>query len=689
MFLLLLLASAEPHWAFQPVARHTGSIDAFLAARLANAGLSANPAADRPALLRRLSFDLLGLPPTPEEVRAFVEDTRADAYERVVDRYLASPHLGERWARHWLDVVRFAETTGFEQNAARPNAWPYRDFVIRAFNEDRPYDRFVRDQIAGDATGDDAATGFLVAGAYDAVKGDPKLSAQQRADELHDMIGTTSAAFLGLTAGCARCHDHKFDPIPQKDYYALKAVFEGVLHGERPVGRGERVVDPRRNEERFAAVEAKALRMTILATNNGTEPCIDEMEVYSGGKNVAPRAVPSSSGNYPGNPIHQLKHINDGRYGNSASWISDTRGRGWVMLTFPETVRLDRVVWSRDREGRYADRLPTHYRLEVAKGDEWRTVVEVRSSSATMIYAGSFTSPPATRRFWRGEVGEPREAVAPAALSSVGKTMKLAAGTPEQQRRVALAKWITDPGHPLTARVIVNRLWQHHFGVGLVATPSDFGRNGAKPSHPELLDFLASELVASGWSLKHVHRQILLSAGYRRSSAHDAKAVAADAGNRLLWRYPPRRLEAEPLRDAILSVSGALDTRMGGPGFDLFEARGNTGQGVKVYVAKTEFGPAEWRRMIYQTKPRMRLDDTFGAFDCPDAGLPAPSRLFAERLKREATTTPDQVRRGYRLAFQREPAADEVADGVELVREHGLTAFCRALFNANEFLHLD
>src|SRR5215207_1029107 len=261
MLLLLLLASAEPHWAFQPVSRQTGSIDAFLAARLAKAGLKANPPADRPALLRRLSFDVLGLPPTPEEVRAFVNDTRPDAYERLVDRLLASPHLGERWARHWLDVVRFAETTGFETNAARPNAWPYRDFVIRAFNEDRPYDRFVRDQIAGDATGDDVATGFLVGGAFDQVKGDPKLNAQQRADELHDMIGTTSAAFLGLTAGCARCHDHKFDPIPQKDYYALKAVFEGVIHGERPVGRGGRAVDPRRNEERFAPVEAKALRM--------------------------------------------------------------------------------------------------------------------------------------------------------------------------------------------------------------------------------------------------------------------------------------------------------------------------------------------------------------------------------------------------------------------------------------------
>ncbi|MGL4555849.1 MAG: DUF1553 domain-containing protein, partial [Gemmataceae bacterium] len=469
----------------------------------------------------------------------------------------------------------------------------------------------------------DDATGFLVGGAFDQVKGDPALTAQQRADELHDMIGTTGAAFLGLTAGCARCHDHKFDPIPQKDYYALKAVFEGVQHGERPIAAGVRVADARINEERFPAALAKAVRMTILATNSGSEPCLDEVEVYAGGKNVAPSATLTSSGDYRGNPIHQLKHVNDGRYGNSASWISDTPGRGSVTLTFPEPVRIDRVVWGRDRDGVFADRVPTAYRFEVSEPGGWRAVAEVRSSAAPMIYAGRFTPPPVTRRLWRGEVGAPREAVAPAALSAVGPAMTLPADAPERDRRVALARWVTDPAHPLTARVIVNRLWHHHFGTGLVATPSDFGVNGARPSHPELLDFLASELVASGWSLKHVHRLIVTSAAYRRSSAADVKAMSVDAGNRLLWRYPRRRLEAEPIRDAILSVSGALETRMGGPGFDLFEPLGNTGQGVKVYVARATFGPEQWRRMVYQTKPRMRLDDTFGAFDCPDAGLPA------------------------------------------------------------------
>ena len=713
MLLLLLLSAADPHWAFQSVKLQTGTIDSLVNTRLASAGLTAQPQADRPNLIRRLTFDLLGLPPTPEEVRAFVRDPRPDAYERLVERLLASPQFGERGARHWLDVVRFAETTGFETNAARPNAWPYRDYVIRAFNHDLPYDQFIRDQIAGDDSGEDVATGFLVGGAFDQVKGDPMLNAQQRADELHDMIGTTSTAFLGLTASCARCHDHKFDPIPQKDYYSLKAIFEGVQHGERPIGRGGRVVDSRRNEERFAPVMARMVRMTILTTNNGSEPCIDEMETYVGERNVAVSATPSASGTLQGHAIHQLKHLNDGRHGNAASWISDTAGRGWVMLTFPEPVRLDRIVWGRDREGRFVDRVPTNYRIETAlKPGEWQTVAEVRSSAATMVYAGRFTPAPVTRRLWRGEIGSPREEVAPAALSAFRTTLKLSMDTPERDRRVALAKWIANPAHPLTARVIVNRLWQQHFGVGLVGTPSDFGMNGEKPSHPELLDLLASELIASGWSLKHIHRLILTSNAYRRSSIGDAKAQTIDAGNRLLWRYPPRRLEAESLRDAILSISGVLDTRMGGPGFDLFEPRGNTGQGVKIYIPKTTFGPAEWRRMIYQTKPRMRLDDTFGVFDCPDAGLPTPrrmasttplqvlnltnspfmvqqARLFGQRLERETTIPAERVRSGFWLAYQREPDAEELADAVNLVREHGTAALARALFNSNEFLYLD
>ena len=279
---------------------------------------------------------------------------------------------------------------------------------------------------------------------------------------------------------------------------------------------------------------------------------------------------------------------------------------------------------------------------------------------------------------------------------------------PEQQRRSALAKWITDPKQPLTARVLVNRLWHYHFGTGIVATPSDFGHNGARPSHPDLLDWLAAEFVEHGWSQKHIHRLIVTSATYRQASTANPRGMVTDASARLLWRFPPRRLEAEALRDAVLAVSGNLDPRMGGPGFDLFEPNTNY---VKVYTPKKTFGPAEWRRMIYQSKPRMQLDDVFGSFDCPDAGQIAPRRtrsttalqalnllnssflmqqsaIFAERLKREAgNDVAMQVRRGFRLAFQREATAAEVIAATKLVREYGLAAFCRALLNANEFLY--
>ena len=341
-----------------------------------------------------------------------------------------------------------------------------------------------------------------------------------------------------------------------------------------------------------------------------------------------------------------------------------------------------------------------------------RHAIEARMQEATtnkLAYAGRFTTAEAVHRLHRGDPMQKRETVVPAALAEFGTKLQMAADAPEQERRLALAKWITDAKHPLTARVLVNRLWQHHFGTGLVATPSDFGLNGVRPSHPELLDWLASEFVAGGWRLKPMHRLIVLSSTYRQSSIANEKGLAADAGSRLLWRYPPRRLEAEPLRDAILSVSGKLDLRMGGPGFDLFEPNTNY---VRVYTPKKEFGPAEWRRMIYQNKPRMQLDDTFGSFDCPDAGQIAPKRnssttalqalnllnsrfltqqagLFAERLEKDAGGDVEaQVRRGFRLAFQREPSAEEMAAAVKLVREHGLAALCRALLNANEFLYV-
>ncbi len=793
-------ASLARHWALEPVRRPTvptvvsasSPIDAFIVQRLQQQGLTPSPEADRAVLIRRLKFGLLGLPPTPQEVEEFVADRSPMAYAQLVERYLASPHFGERWGRHWLDVVRYAESNGFETNQPRRNAWPYRDWVIQSFNHDRPYDQFIHEQLAGDSLGADAATGFLVAGAWDEVKSpDVVLTAQQRADELHDMVATTGATFLGLTVGCARCHAHKFDPIPQLDYYRLKAVFADVQHGERPM-RGvdptrqlqalrvraeltalesklrtaEPLADPgatiprrpavtaQHNSERFRPIRAKYVRFVVLETNQ-YEPCLDELEIFTSGDRPVNVALASagaratSSGDYSASPsLHRLEFIHDGQYGNSRSWISNQVGRGRVEIELREAVEIDRIVWARDRQERFADRLATRYRIDVsldrntwtvvassedrfpfgtpqsgmippAESVEWlrlnQQVRELRRQLLTLeapqlVYAGRFTAPEPTYRLHRGDPMQPREAVGPGALTEVGPSLSIPANATGPQRREALARWITAPTHPLTPRVMVNRLWHYHFGAGLVDTPSDFGLNGGTPSHPELLDWLGAELVDSGWSLKHIHRLIVTSATYRQSSKAHPEGLAKDAQTRLLWRYPPRRIEAEALRDAILFVSGQLDTRMGGPGFDLFQPNTNY---VKVYTPKAEFGPAEFRRMVYEHKPRMVVDDTFGVFDCPDGGQIAPKRnvsttprqalnllnspfllqqadLFAERVMREVGSVPAaQVERAFRLAFQRAPTSSERVAAESLVSEHGLPSLCRALLNANEFIYLD
>ena len=827
--------AAAKHWAWQPVVRPAvpeigNPIDAFLAAKLAEKGLAFSPPADARTLIRRLYFTTIGLPPTPEEVEAFEREfslshsptlspapresgkagkreSERRATERLVDRLLASPHFGERWGRHWLDVVRFAESNGYETNGTRKNAWPYRDWVIRAFNSDMPYDRFIAEQLAGDAFGVDAATGFIVGGSTDLVKSpDPVLTANQRAEDLNDFAATTASAFLGLTLHCARCHNHKFDPIAMTDYYAVVACFAGVQHGERavkPANYAELTAkadalkaqlalvtrqlerfEPRAqvstnlaagrrppvtrglNLERFAPVTAKFLRFTIAETTQ-LEPCVDELEVFTAEatpRNVAlatAGAKATASSTLPGYAIHKLEHVNDGQYGNERSWISNERGKGWVQLEFAKAEMIDRVAWSRDRDNvpRYNDRLATRYRIEVSRdGVAWQPVASsddrlafstkapggvtysaeglppadaaqlaellaarkkleadiTAASTFPMVYAGRFVKPGDTFRMHRGDPMQPREKVPPGALASFGPKLPLAGDASDQERRLALAKWLGSPEHPLTARVIVNRLWHYHFGTGFVDTPSDFGLNGGRPAHPELLDWLASELVSSGWKLKHVHRLILTSEAFRQAGIVEGlksstlpRATTLDSGNRLLWHFPARRLEAEPLRDSMLAVSGKLDRTMGGPGFDLFEPNGNY---VKVYNSRADFGPAEFRRMVYQSKPRTELDSTFGAFDCPDAGQVTPKRtssttplqalnllnspfavqqaqFFAERVEREAGTgTEAQVKRAFQLIFTRDPAAAEVAASVKLVQAHGLPALCRALFNANEFL---
>lgn len=785
-------------WSFQPVVRPAApageaAIDLWLEKKLSEKGLTFSDPADRVAWARRLYLVALGVPPTPSELADFIADTREDAVEQLVDRVLADQRFGERMARHWFDVIRFAESNGFETNRVRYNAWPFRDYVIAAFNNDKPYDQFVSEQIAGDALQAPLGTGFLVAGTYDIVKSpDINLTLMQRQDELADVINTTGTAFLGLTLGCARCHDHKFDPVTQKDFYSLQAIFSGVRFGERTVPRvnspesmarieslteqvadldvklkqllaiGEEAaktshlrapVNARYNEESFDPIVATAVRFKI-ADSAGSQPCLDEWEVYdAAGINVALASAGSkatASSTLPGYAIHQLAHINDGRTGNDYSWISNETNGGTIEIAFASPQSIQRMIWGRDRSERFKDRVPVVYRIEARQEDgDW---VEVASSSTRRppsgdasqavlallspeqqadyrkqsavrselqkqlselidgekVWLGTFSQPDPVHRLYRGDPLMPRELVTPGTVSSLNG-IELTGESSEQERRLALAKWIANPKNPLTSRVLVNRLWQYAFGTGIVDTPSDFGGNGTLPVHPELLDWLASEFVENNWSIKHIFRLMLLSKAFRQASLPNAAALAIDADARLLWRFPPRRLEAEAIRDSILAVSGVIDYRMGGPGFYLQRVEQDN---VYRYFPKEEVGPAEFRRMVYLTRIRQEQDPVFGAFDCPSGNQVIPkrsrsntplqalnlfnspfilqqSKLLSERLVREAGEKQmERVKLAFRLMFGREADHFEIELSTDLIERDGMEAFCRAMFNASEFLFI-
>jgi cytochrome c553 len=784
---LVKLKDKSDHWSFKPVKTFTDlrTIDAFIDAKLAEQDLHRSQPADPVSWLRRVTFDLIGLPPTPEEMEAFL---RKPDHSATVERLLASPRYGERWAQHWLDVVRYADTHGFEVNTERPNAWPYRDYVIQAFNNDTPYDHFIKEQIVGDALGADAATGFLVTASVllpGQIGKDEPSKRLARQDSLDEMVTNIGQTFLGLSVGCARCHDHKFDPISAKDYYAMQALVAGVeyqdreLHTPEAVAARERMkqiktqvaalekqlsrfvplaksgvkrpmITARENVDRFSPSMAKRVRFTIRETNN-LEPCVDELEVFStAGANIALNAAVTVSGEKVTADRHEQQFVNDGNYGNSRSWMSNEMGQGWVMIEFTQEQEIDRVIWGRDRQGKFKDRLATSYSIEIADASgTWRTVADsddresFDASKATKpefaiqgipkeeaevagklraqkvalekelsgldasqkVFAGIFRKPDEIHLLNRGDPEQPKEEVIPAVLSTLGD-VKLDKQTPEQQRRAALADWIASPQNPLTARVMVNRIWQGHFGVGLVETPSDFGNNGMKPTHPDLLDWLASEFIRSGWSVKHMHRLIVLSETYRQSSASNAQAAEKDSDVRLIWRFPSRRLEAEAIRDSMLAISGQLNLKMHGRGYDLFDKRG----GLSGFNPVETSTPENQRRMIYAHKVRREPEAVFGAFDCPDAGQSTAARrasttpiqalnlfnsrftldqseAFASRVKKEAgEDIARQIQRAYQLALTREPTAEELNDTLPTVKKHGLATLCRALFNSNEFL---
>lgn len=578
------LIAVEPPSTGIPPEWNRNPIDRFIYARLAAAGLRPNPPADRQTLIRRVSYDLTGLPPTPEEAATFVGDDSPNAYERLVDRLLASPRYGEQWGRHWLDVARFGESTGYEVNHLIDNAWPYRDYIIRSFNEDKPFERMVVEQLAGDAvaSGDPAvevALTFLVCGPFDIVgNADLVQAAQIRADTVDEMIRATSEAFLGLTVGCARCHDHKFDPISQRDYYSLFATFAGVYHVE-------------------------------------TKP---------------------------------------------------------------------------------------------ASGD-------VSKSAAPAAHIGRFEQPIGKQCiFERGDAQRKGEAVVPASMSTLATATTgyaLAADAPERGRRKALAEWLVAADNPLTPRVLANRLWQFHFGTGIVATPNDFGYMGERPMHPELLDWLAKRLVREGWRLKAMHRLIVTSQAYRQSSAYREDGGKVDGDSRLLWRFPSRRLSAEEIRDTILLVSGKLDERMGGAGFRLYQY---TRDNVATYTPLENFGPETYRRSVYHQNARASRVDLLSDFDAPDCAFSTSRRVptttpsqalalmnhsftmaMAEALSKRLSSASDaanydaQIKLGFKLAFGREPTSAEQSVAAALVGKYGMRAFCRALLNSSELIYVN
>ena len=772
------------HWSYQPVSRpkvpadDSSPVDAFLNRKLTAAGLAANQSADAGSLIRRVSIILTGLPPKPERLRQFEAEFAKDAdqaYTELVDELLASPHFGERWAQHWLDVIRWAETNGSEANLYRKNAWIYRDYVIRAFNEDVPYDQFVREQLAGDRLGVGEATGFLVAGPHvpaATVGAEPTAIRQARADRMDEILQTVGASILGVTVSCARCHNHKFDPVSIQDYYSMTAVFQGVEFGGRwPEFSDQHPRKQRANEIypkmsaarrvlrenggyweedwggfrdfRFPAVTTKALRVEFLGNSVG----IDELEVFGPTNDRTNHALAANGAKLVSDPKMiklrgELFKANDGDYGTMA-WRAQAKDgiKPWVEIHFPEPKEVQRFRSSSNREyffetdylsqsnGKYWSK---GYRILALQDDgKWKEVGDTAKAKQRQnknpklkqawnrlqaqigklteegprhSFVGRFIRPKTTFVLHRGSPENPRDEVAPAGFEMMAGDLGLDSKTPGHRRRMEYAKWLTDPTHPLTARVMVNRLWHHIFGAGIVPTTSDFGKAGALPSHPELLDWLAAEFVENDkWSMKTMIRRLVTTDAFRRSSLPDETSLAADAGAALLWRYPPQRVEAEVIRDGILQASGKLNPEIGGRGFRIHNVKKTYAQ----WQVVNNHGPETWRRMIYQERMRRVDDRIFTAFDFPDCGQIRAKRpvsttplqalnlmnsdfvveqcgFIAERAKAETEDAEGAVRRVFELILLRQPDAGEL----DACRGLGLEIVARSLVNANEFAFL-
>lgn len=689
MSLAMILSSAHAgdgaHWSFQlmrrPVVPNSdGSswprtpIDRFILARLREHRIEPSPEADRRTLIRRLYFDLLGLPPESARIREFVNDPRPDAYERLVDELLASPAYGERWARHWLDVVHYGESHGYDKDQPRPHAWPYRDYVIRALNEDRPYRRFVQEQIAGDVlfpnTRDGIeALGFIAAGPWDLIghaevpesKIDGKIARHLDRD---DMVTNAVGTFMSLTVQCAACHDHKFDPLTQHDYYRLQAVFAAL-------DRADHAYDP---------------DVEVAARRRHWQQALDEAKER----------------------LAQVRReLDSRRAGRLDAWGRWLEGQ-MIRARYPDLARQEDESRRQIEEcERRLKELPPLQRVYIGK---------IHHGQGAFRGTGPDGGQPRPIHVLkRGDVTKPGEPIGPGAIAAISQVMgaefEFRGG--DAERRAALARWITHPDNPLTWRSIVNRVWQYHFGRGLVETPNDFGRMGATPSHPELLDWLALEFRDQGGSLKWLHRLIVTSAVYRQSSA--VAPHPNDAENVWLGRMNRRKIEAEAVRDAVLAVAGLLDRRMGGPSYRDFVIERPEHSPHYQYHKAEPSDRSTHRRTIYRFIVRSQPQPFLATLDCADPSLRVDRRgsslspvqalallnnglmlhaakHWADRLGAEFARSND-LRRTIAAAFEsalgRPPLDEELDLLVRFAEDHGLANFCRALFNLNEFIFVD
>ena len=837
-------------------------IDAFIWSGLQAKGLKPAVEASRNTLIRRVTIDVTGLPPSPADVASFLADTKPGAYERLVDRLLASPQYGERYGRFWLDIARFGESHGYEYDNLRDNAWPYRDYVVRALNEDVPYDRFLTEQLAGDAISPaaPAATGFLVGGPMDeAGKAAPGLQVRLRAreEELEDMIGTVSQTCVALTVNCARCHDHKFDPIPQVDYYQMKAALTGVAPGERPLpstqpppatdntSATERI---KRTVQQLATLSASLtpsvtkkltvepiLRWTFDGSANDAATSVGGMLTGGARIEAGHLTLPDTKSVYKSAPIAKMlteKTLETWvtldrleQRGGSAFTIQTLNGVTFDGIVFGERVpnrwmagsngfaRTQDVVASDEiaadllpvqlvvtyaangdvtlyrngkliggpyraaaapqgfasygwqavfglrhdgsntylqgtiDEARLYDRALTAAEVDAtyrtppagcliepsnATGDAkliaaWKTLndlLETRSRTQTRaitsdrVYAATSTKAEPTFLLARGDVNAPKHEVFPGAVSSVSAIpalFNIPANAVDSDRRKALAAWITDKRNPLTARVMVNRIWQWHFGTGIVSTPNDFGNTGEPPSNPKLLDWLAATFQSDNrygkaWSIKKMNRLILTSQTYRQASTSDAAAKRVDADNRLLWRFSPRRVEAEVIRDAMLAVAGNLNTSMGGPSFRPFTV---SSYGSKFYALIDRDTPEFNRRSIYRMTVHSARNPLLEALDCPDPSSKTPkrnvsttptqalemmndafvlrqARILAERVRKGAgTDAKKQCMAAVGLTLCRKPSQNELSKAASFLKSNTLEMYCWALLNSGEFAYVD